>query len=103
MPWTDPVPSVQSKLSASEVFQPHLPFSKEQVVPQSFSSVPSPQSSVKSQLCSGVKQLPFSQSMEPGGQNPGRRIVTALIMIFVVIDFLLRTICLGGCNKSILT
>lgn len=70
---TDPVPSVQSKLSARELFQPQRPFSKEQEVPQSFSSVPSPQLSVKSQLCPGVKHWPFSQARKPEGQEPGNK------------------------------
>lgn len=69
----DPTPSVQSKLSARELFQPQKPFSKEQDVPQSFSSVPSPQSSMKSQLCPEVKHRPFSQDRKPEGQEPGNK------------------------------
>lgn len=74
MPFTDPVPSVQSKLSARELVQPQRPLSKEQDVPQSLSSVPSPQSSVKSQLCAGAKHRPFSQGSEPEGhEEPGNK------------------------------
>lgn len=69
----DPRPSVQSKLSARELFQPQKPFSKEQDVPQSFSSVPSPQSSMKSQVCSKAKHWPFSQDRKPEGQEPGNK------------------------------
>lgn len=67
----DPVPRVQSKLSAKELLQPQRPLSKLQEVPQSFSSVPLPQSSVKSQLCIAMKQRPFSQDRESGGQESG--------------------------------
>lgn len=69
----EPRPSVQSKLSARELFQPQKPFSKEQDVPQSFSSVPSPQSSMKSQVCSKAKHWPFSQDRKPEGQEPGNK------------------------------
>lgn len=71
MLWTDPVPSDQSKLSASEPFQPQRPSSKVQEVPQYFSSVPSPQSSLKSQLCPAEKHWPFSQGRKPAGHEPG--------------------------------
>lgn len=69
LPLTDPAPSVQSKLSARECFQPQRPFSKEQDIPQFFSSVPSPQSSTKSQACLGAKSWPLSQGRESEGRE----------------------------------
>lgn len=52
--WWEPTPKTQSKFSAREFCQPHQPCSKVQELPHSFSSVESPQSSTKLQLCSGL-------------------------------------------------